>query len=126
MNLRFQIGKLVKIQKYVEAAKMKKKLRVLEEKNHLTNTRREIYKRENKFIELKKKHEIELYALEKKIKIGKEEMMKAREKDFESIQLKFKVLKEKNEKKQKKEKSHEEKRLKIFRPCSKYMITREN
>lgn len=113
---------MVKIQKYLEAAEMKKKLKILEEKNEDTNTKREIYKRENKFIQLTKKHETELFALEKKIKIGKKEMIKAREKDFESIHLKFKVLKEKNEKKQRKKRLSEEKRLKRFRPCSKYMI----
>ena len=106
----------------MEAAHLKKKLAVLEEKNHITNTRREIDKRENKFLQLKKKHENELLALEKKINIGKEEMIRAREKDFESIHLKFKVLKEKKEKQHRHEMIIEEKRLKRFKPSSKYMF----
>jgi alpha-mannosidase len=122
LNLRFQIEKLVKNQRYIEAAQMKKKLSVLEDKNQVTNTRREIEKHENKFIYLKKKHENELFALEKKINIGKEEMIKAREKDFESIHLKFKVLKEKKEKFHRHERIMEEKRLKQFKPCSKYLF----
>jgi hypothetical protein len=122
LNLRFQIQKLVKNQRYVEAAHLKKKLNELEGKNHETNTRREIDKREHKFLHLKKKHENELMALEKKINIGKEEMIKAREKDFESIHLKFKVLKEKREKRHRQELIAEEKRLKRFKPCSKYLF----
>ena len=101
---------------------MQKKLGQLEEKNQVANTRREIDKHENKFIFLKKKHENELFALEKKINIGKEEMIKAREKDFESIHLKFKVLKERREKQQRQERIIEEKRLKQFKPCSKFLF----
>jgi hypothetical protein len=122
INLRFQIEKLVKSQQYIQAAHLKKKLIKLEEKNHNQNTRREINKRENKFLYLKKKHENELHALEKKINIGKEEMIKAREKDFESIHLKFKVLKEKKEKQHRHEMIVEEKRLKGFKPSSKYLF----
>lgn len=122
LNLRFQIEKLVKNQRYMEAAQLQKKLGQLEEKNQVANTRREIDKHENKFIFLKKKHENELFALEKKINIGKEEMIKAREKDFESIHLKFKVLKERKEKQQRQERIVEEKRLKQFKPCSKYLF----
>lgn len=94
----------------------------MEEKNQIVNTQREIEKRENKFLQLRKKHENELMALEKKINIGKEEMIKAREKDFEGIHLKFKVLKEKKEKEQKQEVINEERRLKMFKPTSKYML----
>lgn len=111
---------------YVEAAQLKKKLNILEEKNQITNTRREIDKRENMFLQLKKKHENELMALEKKINIGKEEMIKAREKDFESIHLKFKVLKEKKEKQHRHELIAEEKRLKRFKPCSKFLFKMMN
>ena len=110
----------------MEAAQLQKKLGILENKNQETNTRREIDKREHKFLQLKKKHENELMALEKKINIGKEEMIKAREKDFESIHLKFKVLKEKREKQHRQELIAEEKRLKQFKPCSKFLYRMVN
>ena len=79
-------------------------------------------KKENHYLKLKKKHDNELAALEKRINIGKEEMIKSREKDFMEIHLKFKVLKEKQEKYQKQELIMEEKRLKGFKPTSKYLI----
>ena len=106
----------------MEAAHLQKKLEKLEKINHLNNTKREIDKRKNRFLQLEKKHENELFALEKKINIGKEEMIKAREKDFESIHLKFKVLKEKKEKQHRQEMIIEEKRLKRFKPSSKYLF----
>lgn len=123
IKLRFQINKLVKAQEYIEAAYLKKKLVKLEEKNELRNTRQEISKRESTFLKIKKRHENELLALEKKINLGKEEMIKARESDFESIHLKFKVLKEKREKKQKSEMIIEKKRLRSFKPSSNHLFS---
>lgn len=122
INLKFQIEKLVKYQNYIEAANLKKKLKKLEQKNEEVKKKIELDKRENQFLKLRKKHENELLALEKRINIGKEEMIKSREKDFMEIHLKFKVLKEKQEKHQKQEMIAEEKRLKGFKPTSKYLF----
>jgi hypothetical protein len=122
INLRFQIEKLVKAQNYIQAANLKKKLKKLEEKNEDIRRKKEIEKTKNKFLTIRKKHENELMALEKRINIGKEEMIKSREKDFMEIHLKFKVLKEKQETQQKQEMIAEEKRLKGFKPTSKYLF----
>ena len=122
LNLRFQIEKLVKNQRYNEAAHLQKKLSKLEEKNEILNIKRIHEKHENLFLKLKKTHENEMNALEKKIRIGKEEMLRAREKDFNGINLKFKVLKEKLEKQHRQEQISEERRLKMFKPSSNYIL----
>ena len=106
----------------MEASQLQKKLKKIEEKNHKVSIAREIEKRENKFIHLNKIHEIELKALQEKINVGKNEMIRAKEKDFESIQLKYDVLKKQQENEHRHEEISEHKRLKNFKPTSKYLL----
>ena len=106
----------------MEAAQLQKKLKKIEDNNHKVSIAREIEKRENKFIHLNKIHDMELKALQEKINVGKNEMIRAKEKDFESIRLKYDVLKKQQEKEHRQEEISENKRLKNFKPTSKYLL----
>jgi hypothetical protein len=119
LNLEYQISVLVKDQRYNEAAVVQKKLEkmrdVCVQKGHdsLDDTIR------NKLEAANKKQENELIAIEKRITTNRESLLKAKEFEYEQLNSKFKVYREKLETNHVNEFTKEEKVLKAFNPCAK-------
>ena len=118
LNLEYQISVLVKDQRYNEAAVVQKKLEKLRDaclqKSHGTidDSIR------NKLEGANKRQENELIAVEKRINANREALFKAKDFEFEQLNSKFKVYREKLENNHVNEFIKEEKKLKAFNPCS--------
>ena len=118
LNTEYQISVLVKDQRYNEAAVVQKKLEKLREKclqkghGGLDDSIR------NKLEAANKRQETELVAIEKRINANREALFKAKDFEFEQLNSKFKVYREKLENNHVNEFIKEEKRLKAFNPCS--------
>lgn len=118
LNMEYQISVLVKDQRYNEAAVVQKKLEKLREKclqkghGGLDDSIR------NKLEAANKRQETELVAIEKRINANREALFKAKDFEFEQLNSKFKVYREKLENNHVNEFIKEEKRLKAFNPCS--------
>ena len=118
LNMEYQISVLVKDQRYNEAAVVQKKLEKLREKclqkghGGLDESIR------NKLEGANKRQETELVAIEKRINANREALFKAKDFEFEQLNSKFKVYREKLENNHVNEFIKEEKRLRAFNPCS--------
>lgn len=119
INLEYQISVLVKDQRYTEAAVVQKKLEKLKEKalqkghGNLDESLR------NKFEAANKRKENELIAVEKRINSMRESLFREKDTEFEQLNSRFKVYREKLENNHVNEFIKEEKRLKSFNPYSK-------
>ena len=118
LNMEYQISVLVKDQRYNEAAVVQKKLEKLREKclqkghGGLDESIR------NKLETANKRQETELVAIEKRINANREALFKAKDFEFDQLNSKFRVYREKLENNHVNEFIKEEKRLKAFNPCS--------
>jgi len=121
LNLEYQVAQLVKDQRYNEAGVLQKRLDVL--KNECINkiNNKTEGKMRNLIENAIKRHENELVAIEKRLNSEREELFKIREKDFERVNSKFKVFREKLDNNHNADFIKEEKRLKSFNPSSNYL-----
>lgn len=67
-----------------------------------------------------KTQEVDLKTLQNKLESGREEILKGREEDYKRILAKFRVLKENLEDSQALEKQRIQKKMKSFKPSSKF------
>lgn len=118
LNLEFQIERLARDQRYNEAANLQKRFDKL--KQEADN--KMYHKTEDKIKllleNLIKKHETELISLESRLNTERDNLLLAREKDFENIHSKFKIFREKLENNHNTEFNKEEKILKGFKASS--------
>lgn len=118
LNMEFQISVLVKDQRYNEAAIVQKKYEKLREACILKGQGSFDDSLRLKIEAAGKKQENELIAIEKRINANREALFKAKDYEFEQLNSKFKVYREKLENNHVNEFVKEEKRLKTFNPCS--------
>jgi len=118
LNLEYQVSALVKDQRYNEAAVVQKKLERL---------RDQVIVKANSGIDdsirlkleaASKKQENEIVAIEKRINSNRDLLLRAKNEEFERLNSKFRVYREKLENNHVNEFLKEEKRLKGFNPCS--------
>ena len=118
LNLEYQVSALVKDQRYNEAAVVQKKLEKL---------RDQVIVKANSGIDdsirlkleaASKKQENEIVAIEKRINSNRDLLLRAKNEEFERLNSKFRVYREKLENNHVNEFLKEEKRLKGFNPCS--------
>ena len=125
LNLQHQIQGLVKDQRYNEAAILQKKLEksrdICVQKNQFSMDE----SIRNKLETVHRKHENEIMAIEKRINANREAMYKAKELEFEQLNSRFKVYREKLENNHANELIKEEKRMKSFNPCSNNLAMEE-
>ena len=121
LNLEYQIEKMVKDQRYTEAAQMQKKLDKLKRESEMKIHQKTENKIRSLLENLIKKHETELLAVESRLNTERDNLLLAREKDFESVHSKFKVFREKLENNHNTEFNREEKTLKGFKASSNYL-----
>lgn len=125
LNLEYQIERLVKDQRYTEAAQLQKKL----EKSRREAEVRIHGKTEDKIKllleNLIKKHETELLAVEARLNAERDTLLGAREKEFEALHTKFRVFREKLEKNHAAEFNREERALKGFKPSSNHLANED-
>jgi hypothetical protein len=121
LNLEYQVAQLVKDQRYNEAGVLQKRLDVLRNEciNKINNSTEG--KMRHLIENAIKRHENEQVALEKRLNSEREELFKMREKDFERVNSKFKVFREKLDNNHNADFIKEEKRLKSFNPSSNYL-----
>jgi hypothetical protein len=122
LNLEFQIEKMVRKQRYHEAALLQKRLEkergVCMEKIG-KDTEEKMRNLLENFI---KRHETELHAVEVRLNSERDELLTMREKDFENLNNKFKVYREKLESNHNTEINREEKNLRSFNPSSNFLL----
>ncbi len=122
LNLEYQISVLVKDQRYNEAAVVQKKLEKLKEqalrKGHgaLDDSFR------NKLEAANKRQENELIAIEKRINSNRDALIKEKDLEFDQLNSRFRVYREKLENNHVNEYIKEEKKLKTFNPHSKAFV----
>jgi len=121
LNLEFQIEKMVKDQRYTEAAQMQKKLEKLRRDSENKIQKKTEDKIKILLENLIKKHETELLAVESRLNAERDNLLITREKDFENLHAKFKVFREKLENNHNTEFNKEEKALKGFKASSNYL-----
>lgn len=118
LNLEYQVAALVKDQRYNEAAVVQKKLERL---------RDQVIVKANSGIDdsirlkleaASKRQENEIVAIEKRINSNRDLLLRAKNEEFERLNSKFRVYREKLENNHVNEFLREEKRLKGFNPCS--------
>lgn len=118
LNLEYQIQQLVRGQRYKEAHALQRKAEDLKNKclkkneSHWNNTKN------NKLDHFIQKQEYEMQALCYKIDTGREELIKAREKDYQKLVSKYRVLRENMDDTQIMEYHRSEKNMKSFNPSS--------
>lgn len=120
LNMEFQIEKLVKDQRYKEAHALQKKVEVLRQKCWSKIDNQTTARRNHKIEFFLQKQEYEMQALCKKIDTGREELIKAREKDYQKLVSKYRVLRENLDDTQILEFQRAEKTLKMFKPSSNF------
>jgi len=118
LNLEYQIARLVKDQRYKEAHGLQRKAdeqraKCLKKNESLINQRKN-----NKVDHFLQKQEYEMQALCYKIDTGREELIKAREKDYQKLVSKYRVLRENLDDTQIMDYHKTEKTLKNFKPSS--------
>ena len=118
LNLEFKIEKLAKNQEYEAAAILQKKADFLEEKSARKKNEDFEKKIRNLLEFLIKKHDNELSAYDLKLGAERNKIMKLKERDFEVVEGKFKVLRGKLEEQQRMEVNRESKLLRNFKPNS--------
>lgn len=125
LNLEYQISVLVKDQRYNEAAVVQKKLEKLKQiamqKGH--GALDESFR--NRLEAANKRQENESIAIEKRINSNREALFKEKDLEFEQLNSRFKVYREKLENNHVNEFIKEEKRLKSFNPYSKVFAEME-
>lgn len=121
LNLEFQIEKMVKDQRYTEAAQLQKKLDKQRREAEMKIHQKTEEKIKSLLENLIKKHETELQAVEARLNAERDVLLTSREKEFENIHSKFKVFREKLEKNHTNEFNREEKTLKGFKASSNYL-----
>ena len=125
LNLEFQIEKMVRIQKYNEAAHLQKKLEKLRNSCMEKIGRSTEDKMRLLMENFVKKHETELMAVEARLNSERDELLAMREKDFENLNAKFKVYREKLESNHNTEVNRKEKDLRSFNPSSNFLVEAE-
>ena len=125
LNMEYQIAFLVKEQRYNEAAIVQRKMErqreqcIMKCQNNLDDALR------NKLEALNKKHENEMMAIEKRINTNRDALIKAKDFEFEQLNSRFKVYREKLENNHLNVFLKEEKRVKGFNPCSNLLAYEE-
>ena len=118
LNYEYQISILVKDQRYDEAAVVHK---------HLEKARDLCIQKANiniddsmrfKMEALNKKQENEIIAVETRVNANRDLLFKSKDMEFQQLNSKFKVYREKLENNHVNEFTREEKKLKTFNPCS--------
>jgi len=125
LNLEYQIERLVKDQRYTEAAQLQKKLEKLRREAEVRIHGKTEDKIKLLLENLIKKHETELLAVEARLNAERDTLLGAREKEFEALHTKFRVFREKLEKNHAAEFNREERALKGFKPSSNYLASEE-
>ena len=118
LNLEYQIDRLVKDQRYKEAHALQKKVEVLREKCSVKIDQQTSQRRNHKVDHFMQKQDYEMQALCKKIDTGREELVKAKEKDYQKLVSKYRVLRENLDDSQVLEYQKHLKTLKMFKPSS--------
>jgi len=118
LNLEFQIAMLVKDQRYKEAHALQKKAENLIDRCRKKNESLNHNTRNSKVEHLLQKQEHELQALMYKVETGREDLIKAREKDYHQLVSKYRVLREKLDDDQIFDYHKTEKTLRNFKPSS--------
>jgi len=118
LNLEYQIERLVKDQRYKEAHGLQKKCEDLKQKCMSKIDTATESRKQHKIEHFLQKQEYEMQALIYKIDTGREELIKAREKDYQKLVSKYRVLRENLDDTQILEFQKTEKTLKNFKPSS--------
>ena len=118
LNMEYQVQMLVRDQRYNEAGNLLKRLEI--QKNTCLNkiSDKTDEKIRNLLETMIKRHENELLVIEKRLNSDREELLKMREKDFETVHSKFKIFREKLETNHNADYIKEERRLKTFNASS--------
>jgi ElaB/YqjD/DUF883 family membrane-anchored ribosome-binding protein len=119
LNLEYQISVLVKDQRYNEAAIVQKKLAKLKDKAVEKGHGAIDESLRNKLEAANKKRENELIAIEKRLNSLRDQLFREKDSEFDQLNSRFKVYREKLENNHVNEFIKEEKRLKGFNPYSK-------
>lgn len=125
LNLEYQIEKMVKDQRYTEAAQLQKKLDKAKKEAEMKIQQKTEDKIKSLLENLIKKHETELQAVESRLNTERDVILTSREKEFESLHSKFRVFREKLEKNHTNEFNKEDKALKGFKASSNYLAYEE-
>lgn len=125
LNLEYQISVLVKDQRYNEAAVVQRKLEKLKQSALLKGHGQIDGSLRNKMEAANKKQENELIAIEKRINSIREGEARKKDTEFEQLNSRFRVYREKLENNHVNEFIKEEKRLKSFNPYSKAFVEME-
>lgn len=118
LNLEYQVSVLVKDQRYNEAAIVQKKLEKLRDQVILKANSGIDDSIRLKLEAASKKQENEMVAIEKRINSNRDLLIRAKDEEFERLNSKFRVYREKLENNHINEFLREEKKLKSFNPCS--------
>lgn len=118
LNLEFQIDCLVKEQRYKEADALERKLHKLRRFCQERNKESDKQRINHLLAQYANKQTNELNVLRKKIDSGREELLKAREKDYQKLVAKYKVLRENLDDSHILEYQKIERHLKLFKPSS--------
>ncbi len=122
LNTEYQIRKLVKKQRYKEAAILQKKLHKLRMKCEMKGAEETNDKIRKLLENLIKKQENDRMAIELKLNLQRDELLSTREKEFDAIHSKFNVFREKLESNHNNEFLAKQKDLKSFNPSSNHLI----
>ena len=118
LNLEYQIQRLVKDQRYKEAHALQKKAEALRQKCSVKIDNETAQRRNHKIDHFLQKQDYEMQALCKKIDTGREELVKAKEKDYQKLVSKYRVQRENLDDSQILEYQKHLKTLKMFKPSS--------
>merc|ERR1712166_144469 len=118
LNLEYQIERLVKDQRYKEAHGLQKKCEDLKQKCMSKIDTATESRKQHKIEHFLQKQEYEMQALIYKIDTGREELIKAREKDYQKLVSKYRVLRENMDDTQIMQYHQSEKKMKSFNPSS--------
>merc|ERR1712150_259105 len=118
LNLEYQIERLVKNQRYTEAHALQKKVEALRQKCSAKIDNQTFERRNHKIDHFLQKQDYEMQALCKKIDTGREELVKAKEKDYQKLVSKYRVLRENLDDSQILEYQKHLRTLKMFKPSS--------
>ena len=118
LNMEHQINLLVKDQRYNEAAVVQKKLEVLRDKRVQKGSFNMDESIRSRLEAINKRQENEIAALEKRIAANRESLFKAKDLEFDQLNSRFRVYREKLDNNHINEFIREEKRVKTFNPCA--------
>lgn len=118
LNLQYQIERLVRDQRYTEAAQLQRQLEKARREAELRIHGKTEDKIKLLLENLIRRHETELLAAEARLNAERDALLGAREKDFEALHTKFRVFREKLEKNHAAELIREERALRAFRASS--------